>query len=231
VEAAWAIASPLASDSCASNGVPGFDRIIHGWTNYSSAFNATHDLGTSGNDATVASFYKPLVDARPLEYSVMVIWGGASNQTPPFDHFTYEVHFWSSLEKFTNTPTRGDVGTFSFPAPTGGSMTVPDAITRRGWPAYELRFCLSNAPLTLTADHPYLVGLLAKTVTRDFDVLYVPTSNHPGDSDVQAGSVVLGGWTYLVDAGGSTIYWGQLATALSVQPLDLLWLQIELFAD
>ena len=39
---------------------------------------------------------------------------------------------------------------------------------------------------------------------------------------MQAGDLVPGGWLYLVNAGGNTIYSGQLATELVVQPISQL---------
>src|SRR3954466_424789 len=53
-----------------------FDRIIRGWTNYSTAFNATQSLDSSGQFATVASFYRPGCDTRLVEYRIIVIWAG-----------------------------------------------------------------------------------------------------------------------------------------------------------
>src|SRR5262245_42852727 len=54
-----------------TNGPPeaAFSRIIHGWTNYSTAFVATHDTGASGEYATVASLYTPAGDVSLCEYA------------------------------------------------------------------------------------------------------------------------------------------------------------------
>ncbi len=196
-----------------------FTRIIHGWTNYSTAFSATHTLGSASDYSTVASFYTPGCDVRPVEYSVIVIWGGPVGTPVNFGNFDFQVFIWSSFTAFTNSPRQGDIATFNFPAPTGGSTTAPDAFTRGGRPAYELRFRLTNAPVTLTHHHAYLVGFAAMVATSGYEDLFVPTSSHRGQSDVQAGDILIGGWRYVADSGGSTIYDGQLAVALQVQPV------------
>jgi hypothetical protein len=206
----------------------GFSRILHGWTNYSTAFSCTHDTDLRGHFFTLAGFYTPTNDVRPMDFAAIVIWDGTAGQTFNVSNLTWEVHLWSGLAAFTNQPEHGDLARWMFPAPTGGSTTVPDAITRGGRPAYEVRFCLTNPPMLLTNGQSCLVGLLARTSTSRFGELYVPTSSHPGDSDVQAGDLIIGGWQYVVDAGGRTIYWGQLATELLVQPrppprLDIRW--------
>src|SRR5262245_46708067 len=143
-----------------------FNRILHGWTNYSTAFDTTHDLGPIGDYATIASFYTPTQEVCLLEYGAILIWSGSGGQQFSFTHFLFEVHVWSSLAAFTNAPRQGDVATYSFSAPTGGSTSLPDATTRGGRPAYELRFCLTNPPTTLTNGGTWLVGLIAKTVTK-----------------------------------------------------------------
>jgi hypothetical protein len=203
-----------------TNGSPelGLSRIIRGWTNYSTAFNATHDTG-SGGYATVASFYTPDKDVTPAEYGIIVIWNGSGGQHLTFTDFTFGVFVWSSLEAFTTEPRRGDVTNWYLPAPTGGNTTVSDTTTRGGRPAYEIRFSLTGSSLLLSNGHTYLVGFAARTDTLNSGELFVPTTSHEGSSDVQAGDIVPGGWTYLANAGGSTIYSGQLATELVVLPI------------
>jgi hypothetical protein len=95
---------------------------------------------------------------------------------------------------------------------------VTDTQTRGGRPAYELRFTLTNPPVVLSNQHTYLVGFAARTDTQNHGELFVPTASQDGPSDVQAGDLVVGGWRYLVNAGGSTIYSGQLAVELIVAP-------------
>ena len=197
-----------------------FNRIIHGWTNYSTAFDTTHDLGQNGEYATLASFYTPTQDVRLLENGVIVVWSGSGGQRFSFTNFSFEVQVWSGLGAFTNAPRQGDVATYAFAGPTGGSVTTPDATTRGGRAAYEIRFALTNTATVLTNSRAYLIGFDAKTFSKNFGELFVPTSSHSGESDVQAGSLVVGGWLNLVDAGGLTIYSGQLATALTVQTID-----------
>ena len=196
-----------------------FSRISRVWTNYSTAFNATHDTGAQGDYATVASFYTPAESVRPLEYGVIFVWLGSGNPLPSFAPFDFRVFIWSSLGAFIQDPRQGDVATFPFDAPTGGSTTIPDTTTRGGRPAYELRFSLTNSPVTLSNGHTYLIGVAALADTQSGGELFVPTASHDGPSDVQAGDLVVGGWIYLVNAGGSTIYSGQLATELVVQPI------------
>jgi hypothetical protein len=204
-----------------TNGPPeiAFSRIIHGWTNYSTAFNATHDTGAQGDYATVASFYTPAESVRPLEYGAIFIWLGSGAPPTNFEPFDFRVFIWSSLGAFLQDPRQGDVANFQFDAPTGGSATVPDTTTRGGRPAYDLRFLLTNSPVTLSNGHTYLIGVAARVDTQRYGELFVPTASHDGPSDVQAGDLVVGGWIYLVNAGGSTIYSGQLATELVVQPI------------
>ena len=199
-----------------TNGVSeiALSRIVHGWTNYSTAFNATHDTAASADYASVGSFYAPTADVTPLDYAAILIWSEA--RTPNFSRFQFRVMAWSSLDAFVQEPRQGDVATWNFAAPTGGSTSVPDATTRGGRPAYELRFSLTNASVTLSNGHTYVIGFAARTDTQANGELFVPTANHDGPSDVQAGDLVVGGWQYLVNAGGSTIYSGQLAVDLAV---------------
>jgi len=195
-----------------------FSRIQHGWTNYSTAFLATHDT-TSADFGTVAGFYTPQCDVTPVEFAAIFIWGGPTNQQVNFADFTFQVYLWSGLAAFTNSPKLGDLATFTFPSPTGGSTTVPDAFTRGARPAWLLRFALTNESLVLTNHHTCLVGTAARTDSGRSGDLFIPTSRFAGFSDVQAGSSIIGGWRSLADAGGATIYWGQLATELVVQPV------------
>lgn len=197
----------------------GFNRITHGWTNYSTAFNITHDSGPDGEYASVASFCTPAVHVRPIEYSTIVIWFGSGGQRLDFADFAFRVHFWSSLDAFIGNPRLGNVASFNFAAPTGGSTASPDTTTRGGRPAYLIRFQLPGASLTLTQCHTYLVGLSAQASSFQAGELYVPTAPYDGESDVQAGNIVPFGWEYLFNAGGQTIYSGQLATELKVQPV------------
>jgi len=206
-----------------SPAIVGFSRIIHGWTNYSTGFTATIDTDPAfGDFATLASFYTPEFDVAPGEYGVVVVWLGAQGQHFDWSNFDFRVGLWSSLAAFTHSPKTGDVATVFFNAPTGGSTSTRDATTRGGRPAYYLRFYLTNAPVTLRADHTYLVGFAASTFVQDNGELFVPTAPTSGPSDVQAGDLVPGGWSYLTNAGGLTIYSGQLATELFVTPLPQL---------
>src|SRR6266850_2162832 len=93
-----------------------FDRIIPGWTNYSTAFNATQSLDSSGQFATVASFFQPGCDTFLVEYRTIVIWAGALNQQVNFGNFDFAVFVWSSLDTFTNSPLHGDVANVPFVA-------------------------------------------------------------------------------------------------------------------
>jgi hypothetical protein len=195
----------------------GFSRIIHGWTNYSTGFSATHDLAVSGDFATVASVFTPSRGVVPEEYAVIVVWLGEAGQTLDFARFSFSVGVWSGLRAFTEDPRAGDLAQLAFLRPTGGSLVTPDAYTRGGRAAYELRFCLTNAPV-LSPGQTYLIGFAAHTDPASSGELYVPTSSHSGPSDLQAGNLVLDGWLNIVDAGGSTIYDGQLATELLVTP-------------
>ena len=202
-----------------TNGPPeiAFDRIIHGWTNYSTAFNATHDTGASAEYASVAALFTPNADVIPVEYGAIVIGGGT--KPPGFPQFQFRVLAWSSLDAFIQEPRLGDVATWNAAAPSGGSTSVPDATTRGGRPAYEVRFNLTNSPVVLSNGHTYLIGFAARADSQTAGELFVPTSSYEGPSDVQAGDLVVGGWRYLVNAGGSTVYSGQLAVELTVAPL------------
>lgn len=197
----------------------GFNRIIHGWTNYSTAFSITHDSSAAGEYATVAGFYTPPVDVRPLDYDVVFIWFDPDGGVVDFRQFSFAIYFWSSLEAFIRDPRDGDIATVLLAAPTGGSTSVPDAITRGGRPAYYVRFDLSSASVTLTQCHTYVVGVAAKALSNRSGQLFVPTAPFDGPSDLQAGNIVPFGWMYLVNAGGQTIYSGQLATELRVAPV------------
>jgi len=205
----------------------GFSRIVPGWTNYSTAFNATHDVGSLGGGATVASLYAPGKDLAPAEYAVVVVWNGSGGQRLDFGVFAFQIGIWSSLNKFIGQPQTPDLARWSFNAPTGGSTTAPDTTTRRGRAAYQLRFALGASGLVLSNGTTYLIGFAALTDTQANGELFVPTSSYSGPSDVQAGDLVTGGWQYLISAGGSTIYSGQLATELLVRPwIELPCLQI-----
>ena len=149
-----------------TNAEIGFSRIVSGWTNYSTVFYATDDLAPNGDYATVASFYTPTNDVLPIEYGVIVIWNDSGGQRLNFTNFDFQICFWSGLQAFTNDPAQGDVATFSFLAPTGGSTTIPNATTRGGRPAYQIRFCLTNAPFVLNQGNTYLVGVSARTARR-----------------------------------------------------------------
>ena len=213
------LASPTLPAQTTSGVETGFCRIVRGWTNYSTAFNATHDTGADGDFATLASFYTPPADARPVEYGVIVIWLGSGSQRLDFARFDFRVAIWGSVDAFRQEPRQGDLATFAFAAPTGGSTTVPDATTLGGRPAYELRFSLTNASLTLTQCQTYLIGFAARARVQQDGEIFVPTAPQEGPSDVQAGNLVPFGFNYLINAGGLTIGSGQLATELLVQVL------------
>jgi hypothetical protein len=202
----------IASD----NPVEAFNRIIPGWTNYSTAFNVTHDTGTAGDYATVGMSYTPATNVALCSFDAILI--GGDTRAPDFGEFQYRVFVWSGLEQFIGEPRTGDVATVTFLTPTGGNTSVPDATTRHGRGAYRLGFSLTNAGIILTAEHPYWIGFAALGRTQSSGDLFVPTASDPGQSDVQAGDLVTGGWHYLVDAGGSTVYSGRLAVALLVVP-------------
>jgi hypothetical protein len=216
--AAW-LACRHAPSHASQAGEFGFSRILHGWTNYSTAFNTTHELSSDGEYATVASFYTPPVDVQPVEYSVIVVWYGAGGQRLNMADFVFQIHLWSSLEAFVRNPRLGDVARLDFSVPTGGSSSSPDTFTRGGRPAYLLRFNLAGASLILSQCHTYLVGVAARATSIQAGELFVPTAPHEGPSDVQAGNIVPFGWLYLINAGGMTIYSGQVASELVVQPL------------
>src|SRR3954451_1032767 len=84
-----------------------FDRIIHGWTNYSTAFNATHSLDASGEFATIATAYRPGCDIILDEYRVIVVWAGPLGQEVKFSNFDFQFFIWSGLQAFTNAPLQG----------------------------------------------------------------------------------------------------------------------------
>ena len=211
--------SPTSPGQPAASAELGFNRIIPGWTNYGTAFNATHEASVDGEFATVASLFTPPVSVRPIEYGAIFVWAGSGGQRLNFADFTFQVYFWSGLDAFVRDPRRGDVATYSFAAPTGGSTTVPDTVTRGGRPAYHLRFNLGADSLVLTQCHTWVVGVAATTSLTQAGEFFVPTAPHEGLSDVQAGSIVPFGWIYLANAGGQTIYSGRLATELTVQPI------------
>ncbi len=196
-----------------------FSRIFHGWTNYSTAFSTTHDAQANGEYATVATLYTPPFDMRAREFGAIVIWYGTGSQRLDFDSFAFQVGIWSSLQSFVANPRTADLAQFDFDRPTAGNTTVPDAITRGGRPAYELRFDLASANVVLSNCHTYLIGLIAIATQSQAGELFVPTAPFDGPSDVQAGNIVPFGWIYLLNAGGMTIYSGQLATELTVDSL------------
>jgi len=199
----------------------GFFRIIHGWTNYSTAFNATHDPDPAAGDyVAVATFHSPDKYVRPTNYGVIVIWRGDTGQHLDFSTFSFQVDFWTSLESFAYRPTAGDLATIRCAAPTGGSTTVRDATTRGGRAAYYITFNLGTNMPVLAPGQTCLVGFSAATDTTLNGELFVPTANSAGQSDVQAGDLIAGGWQHLIQRGGSTIYCGELATELLVQPVS-----------
>jgi hypothetical protein len=107
---------------------PAFDRIVHGWTNYSTAFNATHDTGAGGDYASIGTFYSPTAPVTPLEYGVIVIWTG--QRAPDWSKFRYRVFLWSSLDEFIREPTQGDVATWEFA--NSGSDSVESGMPGSG---------------------------------------------------------------------------------------------------
>jgi hypothetical protein len=192
-----------------------FSRIVHGWPNYSTAFSTTHDTSANGEFATAATFYTPPYTVRALEFSTIVIWSEAPPQVVDFSAFTFAVCFWTSLDAFIRDPAHGDLANLAFAKP---ARIAVDTTTRGGRPAYEIRFALTNG-VTLSSCQTYLIGLIAKTDTSREGELYVPTAGTEGASDVQAGNIVPFGWQYLIDAGGFTVYDGQLASELIVERL------------
>jgi len=72
----------------------------------------------------------------------------------------------------------------------------------------------SAAPVSISQTPSPTTALGLGTHTLTFVV--VPTSSQDGPFDMQAGDVVVGGWRYLVNAGGSTVYSGELAVELLV---------------
>jgi hypothetical protein len=213
---ALGLSSIVLFHSTAANPLEAFNRIIPGWTNYSTAFNATHDTGTAADYATVGMSYTPATDVALFSFDAILI--GGDTRPPDFGQFQYRVFVWSSLEEFIREPRTGDVATVTLVAPTSGSTVIPDATTRGGRGAYRLGFSLTNAPIILTGGHPYWIGFAASGRTQSSGELFVPTASDFGDSDVQAGDLVVGGWRYIVDASGSTVYSGRLAVSLAVLP-------------
>ena len=195
----------------------GFSRIVHGWTNYSTGFNTTHDLSANGEFATAATFYTPPFAVKPTEFSAIVVWSKLPPQTINFSDFTFSVCFWTSLDAFVSNPKAGDLASIDFLQPNAITL---DAFTRGGRPAYQIRFALTNATLILSNCQTYLIGVIPRTDPNRSGELYVPTAPTEGPSDVQAGNIVAFGWQYLIDAGGLTIYHGQLATELLVERLS-----------
>jgi hypothetical protein len=194
----------------------GFSRIVPGWTNYSTAFVSTHDSGANAEFGTVATFYTPPYTVRALEFASIVIWSELPPDTVQFPDFLFSVEVWSGLGAFIAQPNHGDHSSLSFVQPHSIRL---DGLSRGGRPVYELRFALTNANVVLSNCQSYLIAMIARTDTRRNGELYVPTAPTTGDSDVQAGNIVPFGWQYLVDAGGFTIYSGQLATELVVEPM------------
>lgn len=194
----------------------GFSRIVPGWTNYSTAFDTTQDTGAKAEFAAVATFYKPAYTVRALEFASIVIWSELPPKTADFSQFAFSVAVWSGLGAFIAQPSRGDAWHVPFAQPSSIRM---DGLSRGGRVVYELRFALTNANVVLSNCHTYLVAVIASTDTRRNGELYVPTAPTEGASDVQAGNVVPFGWQYLIDAGGFTMYSGQLASELIVEPL------------
>jgi hypothetical protein len=104
-----------------------FSRIIHGWTNYSTGVNATHNTDPElGDFATVASFYTQDQHVRPREFGVIIIWLGDHPQRLDFADFDFQFHI-CRLAAFTNPPNSGDIAALTFVAPTGGSVNMRDA--------------------------------------------------------------------------------------------------------
>jgi hypothetical protein len=194
----------------------GFSRIIPGWTNYSTGFTTTHDAGANPEFATVATFYAPPYTVRALEFASIVIWSELPPKTVDFRDFAFSVAVWSDLHALIARPASGDYANISFVQP---SSTRVDGVSRGGRTVYELRFSLTNASVIFSNCHTYLIAVIARTDTQRNGDLYVPTASTSGASDVQAGNIVPFGWQYLIDAGGFTIYSGQAATELIVEPL------------
>ena len=193
----------------------GFTRIIPSWTNYSTAFTTTHDTGADPEFATAATFYTAPYTVRALEFASIVIWSELPPKTVDFRDFTFSVAVWSELNQFIAQPARGDHANLSFAQPS--SIRV-DGVSRGGRPVYELRFALTNTSVILSNCQTYLIAVIARTDTQRNGDLYVPTASTDGLSDVQAGNIVPFGWQYLIDAGGFTIYSGQVATELLIEP-------------
>ncbi|HTD86480.1 MAG TPA: hypothetical protein VK850_07870 [Candidatus Binatia bacterium] len=194
----------------------GFNRIIPGWTNYSTAFETTHDTGAKGEFATAATFYTPPYTVRALEFGSIMIWSELPPGTVSFPAFTFSVAVWSDLSAFIAQPGHGNYADVAFVQPSSIRL---DGVSRGGRATYEVRFALTNASVILSNCHTYLMAFIARTDTQRNGDLYVPTASTSGASDVQAGNIVPFGWQYLIDAGGFTTYSGQLATELVVEPL------------
>ena len=193
-----------------------FSRITRGWTNYSTAFNTTHDPSPNGELATVGTLYTPPYNVRAREFGTIVIWSELPPATISFPDFTFSACVWSSLDQFIHNPGIGDVLNLNFVQPTAVSR---DGTSRGGRPTYELLFALTNSALVLTSCQTYVLGVIARTDPSRSGELYVPTAPTEGPSDVQAGNIVPFGWQYLIDAGGLTIYSWQAATELIVERL------------
>ena len=206
----------LAAVASAAAAEPAFSRITRGWTDYSTAFNTTHELSADGEFATVASFFTPPYTARPLEFATIVIWSELPPKTIDFSDFNFSLCIWSGLDHFIANPRRGDVQHQDVEQP---STILRDGITRGGRPTYELRFALTNSTPLLRNCHTYLIGVIAHADPTRSGELYVPTAPTEGASDVQAGNIVPFGWQYLIDAGGLTVHSGQAATELVVERL------------
>ena len=206
----------LAASATAGAAEIAFSRITRGWPNYSTAFNTTHDPSPNGEFATVGTFYTPPYNVKAREFATIVIWSELPPATISFPDFTFSLCIWSSLDRFIQTPGVGDALNLNFAQPTAISR---DGTSRGGRPTYELRFALTNTALVLTSCHTYVLGVIARTDATRNGELYVPTAPTDGPSDVQAGNIVPFGWQYLIDAGGLTIYSGQTATELIVEPI------------
>jgi len=206
----------LAASVTAGAAEIGFSRIIHGWMNYSTAFSTTHDTSPNAEFATAATFYAPPYTVRALEFSTIMIWSELPPETVNFPDFTFSVCIWSSLERFIAEPRHGDFWDLPFTQPSAKRV---DTVTRGGRPAYEVRFALTNATVVLSNCETYLIAVIARTDLQRNGELYVPTAATEGPSDVQAGNIVPFGFQYLIDAGGLTIYSGQLAAELVIEPL------------
>src|SRR5690349_4750046 len=115
VWSAFILVAQFASGQTSGSSELALSRIIHGWTNYSTAFNATHDTGASADYASVGSFYTPSTDVTLLDYAAILIW--SETRTPDFSRFQFRVAVWSSFDTFILEPRQGDVATWNFTAP------------------------------------------------------------------------------------------------------------------